>query len=44
MVRGMCAWSLGQLGGERARAALQSRLSRENGLVRLEIEKALEIK
>jgi epoxyqueuosine reductase len=44
VVRGMCAWSLGQIGGQRARAALQSRLLRENGLVRLEIEKALEIK
>ena len=44
MVRGMCAWSLGQLGGARARAALEGRLSRENDLVRLEIEKALEIK
>jgi epoxyqueuosine reductase len=44
MVRGMCAWSLGQIGGARARAALEGRRSRENALVRLEIEKALEIK
>ena len=43
MVRGMCAWSLGQLGGARARAALEGRMLRENGLVRFEIEKALEI-
>jgi epoxyqueuosine reductase len=43
MVRGMSAWSLGRLGGPRARAALEGSLSRENGLVRLEIEKALEM-
>jgi epoxyqueuosine reductase len=41
VVRGMCAWSLGKLGGVRARAALEGRLSQENGLVRLEIERAL---
>jgi HEAT repeat protein len=44
IVRGMCAWSLGQLGGARARAALEGRRSQEKDLVRLEIEKALEIK
>ena len=43
MVRGMCAWSLGQLGGARARAALEGRMARENDLVRLEIDKALEV-
>jgi epoxyqueuosine reductase len=43
IVRGMCAWSLGQLGGARARSTLESLRSRENGLVRLEIERALEI-
>jgi epoxyqueuosine reductase len=43
MVRGMCAWSLGRLGGARAKAALEGRLSRENGPVRLEIEQALEM-
>ena len=43
IVRGMCVWSLGQLGGARARAALEGRRSQENDLVRLEIEKALEI-
>jgi len=41
MVRGMCAWSLGRLGGARAKAALQARRSRENGLVREEIKRAL---
>jgi epoxyqueuosine reductase len=43
IVRGMCAWSLGQLGGARAREALEGRRSLENDLVRLEIEKALEL-
>jgi HEAT repeat protein len=43
MVRGMCAWSLGQLGGARARAALEGSRSQENDLVRLEIERALEM-
>ena len=42
IVRGMCAWSLGQIGGARARAALEGRRSQENDLVRLEIERALE--
>jgi epoxyqueuosine reductase len=42
MVRGMCAWSLGRLGGARARAALEGRLPREQGWVRAEIEQALE--
>jgi len=41
MVRGMCAWSLGRLGGTRAKAALEARRSRENALVRKEIEQAL---
>jgi epoxyqueuosine reductase len=44
MVRSMCAWSLGRLGGARARAALEDRRSRENGLVREEIEQALNMK
>jgi epoxyqueuosine reductase len=43
IVRGMCAWSLGQVGGARARKALEGRRSKENDLVRLEIERALEI-
>jgi epoxyqueuosine reductase len=41
-VRGMCAWALGRLGGGRAQAALEGRLPREEGLVREEIELALE--
>jgi epoxyqueuosine reductase len=43
MVRGMSAWSLGHLGGARAKKALELQRSRENGLVREEIEQALEI-
>jgi HEAT repeat protein len=43
MVRGMCAWSLGRLGGARVKAALQGRRSQKKGLVRMEIEQALEI-
>jgi len=42
IVRGMSAWSLGQLGGGRARAALEARRSGETGLVRQEIEQALQ--
>ncbi len=41
-VRGMSAWALGRLGGSKARAALDARLSQEDGLVREEIELALE--
>jgi epoxyqueuosine reductase len=41
-VRGMCAWSLGRVGGSQAKAALESRLSREEGLVEQEIRLALE--
>jgi epoxyqueuosine reductase len=41
-VRGMCAWSLGKMGGERAKEALRSRLSKEDGSVREEINVALE--
>ncbi len=40
-VRGMCAWSLGRLGGSEAKDALESRLPEEEGLVREEIELAL---
>jgi epoxyqueuosine reductase len=44
IVRGMCAWSLGRLGGAPARGALEARRSQENnGLVREEIEQALEM-
>ena len=42
IVRGMSAWSLGRLGGARAKAALEVQRSRENGQVRDEIEQALE--
>jgi epoxyqueuosine reductase len=41
-VRGMCAWALGRLDGERAKGVLESCLSREEGLVKEEIELALE--
>ncbi len=41
-VRGMCAWSLGRLGGSKAKAALESCLSKEDGLVENEIKQALE--
>ncbi|MBW2412631.1 MAG: epoxyqueuosine reductase [Deltaproteobacteria bacterium] len=43
IARGMCAWSLGRLGGARARAALEASRSKENDLVRTEIEQALEM-
>jgi epoxyqueuosine reductase len=41
MVRGMCAWALGRIGGRPARQPLEFRLKKENGLVRQEIEMAL---
>jgi epoxyqueuosine reductase len=41
MVRGMCAWALGRIGGRPARQALEFRLKKEIGLVRQEIEMAL---
>jgi len=43
IVRGMSAWSLSRLGGGRSKAALEAQRSRENGLVKEEIERALEI-
>lgn len=43
IVRGMCAWSLGRLGGVRARAALEACRSKEEGLVLAEIGQALEM-
>ena len=43
VVRGMCAWALGHLGGAKARAALESRLPRENAVVGWEIENALKL-
>lgn len=42
IVRGMCAWALGRLGGSQARRALESRLSKEEGLVQEEIQHTLE--
>ena len=42
VVRGMSAWSLGRLGGKRARDGLEACRSREDGLVRQEIEQALQ--
>ncbi len=41
-VRAMSAWSLGRLGGPRARAALERRRGTESGLVAEEIERALQ--
>lgn len=41
-VRGMCAWALGRLGGAGAKKALESRLGAEEGMVKDEIESALE--
>ena len=40
-VRGMCAWSLGRLGGAQAKEALVGRQGVESGLVRQEIVAAL---
>ena len=42
IVRGMAAWSLGKIGGERARKALEARLPEEEGLAKQEIDLALE--
>ena len=41
-VRGMCAWSLGRLGGAQAKEALVAQQVRETGLARREIDAALE--
>lgn len=41
-LRGMCAWALGRLGGTHAKAALESRLTREDSLAKEEIELALD--
>ena len=41
IVRGMCAWSLGRLGGEQAKGILEARRRKEDGLVRREIDTAL---
>lgn len=42
IVRGMCAWSLGRLGGAKAKAALEASRAGEIGPVREEIDQALE--
>lgn len=42
IVRGMCAWALGRLGGSQVRRALEFRLSKEEGLVQEEIQHTLE--
>jgi epoxyqueuosine reductase len=41
-VRAMCAWALGRLSGKQAREALEARRNTEDGIVRAEIEQALE--
>jgi epoxyqueuosine reductase len=41
MVRGMCAWALGRIGGGQARNLLELRRGGEDGLVREEIDLAL---
>jgi epoxyqueuosine reductase len=41
-VRRMCAWALGRIGGDEARAALQGFLPRSEGRIRQEIEQAIE--
>jgi len=43
IVRGMSAWALGHLGGSKSREVLETRRNQEKGLVRQEIEQALEI-
>lgn len=42
-VRGMCAWALGRLGGEKARTALEARKTKEKGLMHREITSALNV-
>jgi epoxyqueuosine reductase len=42
IVRGMCAWSLGRLGGDKAKTALEAQSASEGGLVKEEIDCALE--
>ena len=43
IVRGMSAWALGCLGGDKAKRALEARKAREDGTVKQEIEQALEM-
>jgi epoxyqueuosine reductase len=42
-IRAMAAWSLGRLGGEKSKTALEEFLKGSEGLVRTEIEQALEM-
>ena len=42
MVRGMCAWALGRLGGSKAQKALESQRNSQDGLVKEEVESALD--
>jgi epoxyqueuosine reductase len=42
-VRGMCAWSLGRLGGPQAKAALEAQRAKDGELFRREIEAALNV-
>ena len=42
-VKGMIAWSLGRIGGEKSKIALERIKSNSNGLVKKEIELALSI-
>lgn len=42
-VRSMSAWALGRLGGRRAKEALEVRRNKEQGIVKEEIEQALEM-
>lgn len=43
IVRGMSAWALGRLGGKAALKALETARNNENGIVKPEIEQALEV-
>ena len=42
LVRGMSAWALGRLGGKHAKKALEGRRNIETGIVKDELERALE--
>ena len=41
-VKGMCAWALGRLGGEKAKTTLAGFLEESEGPVREEVKQALE--
>jgi len=42
-VRRMCAWALGRIGGNEARAALKGFLTRSEGRIREEVEQAIHL-